>query len=159
MVGKNIGLHIGTEYTKTLGYDTYGRLNSVADGTDTFSYSFTANSDLVASVTRPHNLTTDYAYEANRNLVDYVENKYSATTISKYDYTNDAIGRRTAKSRTGTAFTTADAITFVYNDRSEVTSAVSNNIAAYNYAFAFDNIGNRSSYTVAVSECRVGAIH
>ena len=62
---------------------------------------------------------------------------------------NDAIGRRTSKSRTGTAFATADSITIDYNDRSEVTSAVSNNIAAYNYGFTFDNIGNRSSYTVS----------
>ena len=149
VVGRYTGMNISSEYTKTLGYDTYGRMNSISDGTDTFSYSFTANSDLVASITRPHNLTTDYAYEANRDMIDYVENKYNTTSISKYDYTNDAIGRRTGKSRTGSAFATTDTVTFGYNDRSEVTSAVSNNITAYNYAFAFDNIGNRSSSTVA----------
>ena len=148
VVGRYAGMNISTEYTKTLGYDTYGRMNSISDGTDTFSYSFQTNSGLVSNVTRPHNLTTDYTYETNRNLITAVTNKYNgSTTISNYGYVSDAIGRRTSKSRTGTTFTTADSITFGYNDRSEVTSAVSNNITAYNYSFAFDNIGNRSSST------------
>ena len=150
VVGRYTGMNISTEYSKTLGYDTYGRPNTLTSGSDTYTYNFLTNSSLVTSITRPNNLTTDYTYETNRNMITAITNKYNgSTTISSYGYVSDAIGRRTSKSRTGTAFATSDSITFGYNDRSEVTSAVSNNITAYNYGFAFDNIGNRSSYTVA----------
>jgi hypothetical protein len=148
-IGRYTGMNIGTEYGFTLGYDGYGRLNNVSSGNDTFSYGFVANSDLVSSITRPGSLTTAFSYESNRNLITAVENKYGTTTISGYGYTNDAIGRRSAMSRTGTAFTTADTLAYGYNDRSEVTSATSNNITTYNYAFSFDNIGNRLGSTTA----------
>ena len=143
-----------------MGYDTYGRLNSVSDGTDTFSYSFTANSNLIATVTRPHNLTTDYSYEANRNLLATVANKYNtSTTISSYVYRYDATGRRSDVVNTGTAFTTSNLIKWTYNDRSEITDAEkynstdpdnpTNAVTGYDYALAFDNIGNRNSYNTS----------
>lgn len=147
VIGRYTGMNISTEYAANYGYDGYGRLNSVSNGTDTFSYGYLSNSNLVSSVTRPGSLTTAYSYEDHRNLVTAVENKYDTTTISAYGYVNDAIGRRTSMSRTGTAFSITDSLTYGYNDRSEVTSAVSNNITTYNYAFSFDNIGNRLSHT------------
>jgi RHS repeat-associated protein len=45
--------------------------------------------------------------------------------------------------KSGTAFTQADTIAYGYNDKSEVTSAVSANIATQNWGFSFDPIGNR----------------
>ena len=39
---------------------------------------------------------------------------------------NDAIGRRTSMSRSGSAYATPDTISYTYNDRSELTGAVSN---------------------------------
>jgi RHS repeat-associated protein len=147
MLGRYTGLHIGTEYDVDYGYDTYGRFATVTNGSDVYTYSYLANSNLVSSITYPNTITVNNVYEANRNLVDYVENKYGATVISKYDYTNDAIGRRTAMAKSGTAFSASDTITYGYNDRSELTSADATTDANYNFTFAFDNIGNRSSYT------------
>lgn len=96
-------MNIGTEYVKLPGYDAYGRLSSLrspsANGIGEDGY--LANSDLVSTVAIPsgaNNIAvrrTDY--EQNRNLITSVENKYDTTTISKYDYVNDATGRRTAR--------------------------------------------------------------
>jgi len=79
--------------------------------------------------------------------VTSVENKYGQTTISKYDYSNDDLGRRTAMGKSGTAFSQADTISYGYNDKSEVTSAVAQNRTTFNYLYNFDNLGNRRTST------------
>ena len=61
------------------------------------------------------------------DLVTSIENKYGNTTISKYDYFNDDLGRRTAMGKSGTAFNQADTIAYGYDDKSRVTSAVATN--------------------------------
>lgn len=151
MVGRYTGMSIGSEYVVNYGYDGYRRLNSVASGNDTFSYAYLANSNLVQTITRPGNLSTTFSYEDHRNLITAIENKYNTTTVSAYGYVNDAVGRRISMARIGTAFSTADTLTFGYNDRSEVTSAVSNNVSTYNYGLSFDNIGNRLASSTAES--------
>jgi len=143
-LGRYTGLNIGTEYGVGYGYDGYGRLNQVtANGSELFTYGYLANSDLVNTITRPNDLQTTFAYEAHRNLLNTVTNEYDGATVSGYGYTNDAIGRRTVMGRTGSAFSAADTISYTYNDRSEVTGALSNSVSAYDYGYDFDNIGNR----------------
>ncbi len=56
---------------------------------------------------------------------------------------NDAIGRRTSMSRSGSAYATPDTISYTYNDRSELTGAQSNVDTIYSYSYAYDPIGNR----------------
>ena len=56
---------------------------------------------------------------------------------------NDAVGRRTSMSRSGSAYATPDVISYTYNDRSELTGAVSNADTTYSYSYAYDPIGNR----------------
>ena len=119
---------------------------AVAEGADTFTYAYLANSDLVNTLSGPANMVQTRAYESTRDLVDYVENRVGATTVSKYDYTNDTIGRRTGVQKSGTAFTTTDTIAWGYDDRSQVTSAVAATDAKYDYTYAYDPIGNRTSY-------------
>ncbi|MCK4983374.1 MAG: hypothetical protein KAS17_10655, partial [Victivallaceae bacterium] len=159
-LGRYTVVNISAEYVKTLGYDTYGRQNTVSDGTDTFTYAYLASSNLVSGVTRPNNLTTDYTYEANRNLMTTVTNKYNTTTtISNYVYRYDNVGKRNDVVNTGTAFSTSNLINWTYNDRSELLTAKkynstnpdspTNAVTAYDYALAFDNIGNRSSYNTS----------
>jgi len=143
VLGRYTGLNIGTEYNVAYGYDDYGRLNQVANGADTFTYGYLANSNLVTTITRPGNLSTAFAYESNRDLITAVTNKHNDDVVSSYSYANDAIGRRTGMGRSGTAFAAADTIAYTYNDRSEVTSALSNNVSTYDYGYSFDNIGNR----------------
>ena len=48
-------------------------------------------------------------------------------------------------SRSGSAYTAPDVISYSYNDRGELTGAVSNVDATYSYSYAYDPIGNRVS--------------
>jgi RHS repeat-associated protein len=136
-------MNIGAEYAVGYGYDNVGRFSTVTNGADTFTYGYLPNSNLVSSIQYPASISVTKSYEANRDLVTAIENKYGNTTISRYDYSNDDLGRRTAMGKSGTAFTQADTIAYGYNDKSEVTSAVSANIATQNWGYAFDGIGNR----------------
>ena len=95
-------------------------------------------------------MLTTWSYEANRDLVSSIENKLNNTVISNYAYTNDALGRRTVMTRSGSVFTAGDTLSYSYNDRSEVTGATSNSAGTtYNYAYSFDNIGNRLTANLA----------
>lgn len=129
------------------GHDTYGRFSSVGEGNDTFTYGYLANSDLLKTLAGPAGSVQTRAYETTRNSVDYVENKVGTTTVSKYDYTNDSIGRRSGVQKTGDAFAPSDTVTWSYDDRSQVTEAVATNDATYDYGFAYDPIGNRTTST------------
>jgi len=75
--------------------------------------------------------------------VDHIENKVDATTISKYNYVNDTIGRRTSVPKSGTAFTQTDTVTWGYDGLSQVTSAEATTDTTYDYDFTYDPIGSR----------------
>ncbi len=124
--------------------NTNNRLNKVNNNI-TFGYVSIAN--LLGSITRPSGANTTWHYEAQRNLVSSVELKKSNSTLSNYAYTNDELGRRMSMSRTGSVFASSDTLSYAYNDRSEVVGATSNQIESYNYAYSFDNIGNRINST------------
>ncbi len=154
--GRDGGFQIGTDadpdadYDATYAYGTTGRFSSVSASVPSvlsFSYSYLTNSDLLATTTYPSDITVTRAYESQRDLIDYIENKVGATTVSKYDYTNDAIGRRGVREQSGTAFTAADTITYGYNTRSEVTSADATTDPNYLFTYAYDPIGNRQTST------------
>ena len=142
-LGRSSGMNISTEYDVDYGYDTLGRFSTVTNGNDVFTYGYLTNSNLIQSITYPSSITSTKSYETYRDLITSVENKYDTTTVSKYDYTNDDLGRRTAMGKSGTAFTQTDSIAYGYNDKSEVTSAVATNQSTYDYGFSFDPIGNR----------------
>ena len=52
-----------------------------------------------------------------------VENTFGETVISRYDYANDALGRRASRADSGTAFSNPAFDRYGYNARSEVTGA------------------------------------
>ena len=137
--GKRQGLFIDNISNYTYGYDTYGRMNQITIPSGSFSYTRLANSDLVSQMTRPNGITTTWSYEQNHDLVTQVQNG----SISTYGYTSDAIGRRTSLSRSGSAYSNPDTISYTYNDRSELTGAQSNVDTTYSYSYAYDPIGNR----------------
>jgi YD repeat-containing protein len=140
-------MNIGTEYDVDYAYDALGRFSSITNdpnGTnETFTYSYLTNSNLISSITYPHDISVTKSYESNRDLITNVTNASNGITISSYSYTNDDIGRRTAMGKSGTAFSQTDTISYGYNDKSEVTSAVAQNQSTCNYGFTFDPIGNR----------------
>ena len=103
-------------------------------------------------------------YEAGRDLIDYVQNQWRDpnnlpfVTISKYDYANDALGRRSSVVNSGEAFA-ADAYSrWGYNNRNELTTAtrhlgddpndwlVNPAVGPEHFSYAYDPIGNRLTY-------------
>ena len=69
---------------------------SLTNGTDTFTYSYETDSNLLASLEGPVHAVS-YDYEPNRNLMITVDNRatdLSGSSLSSYGYTYDELGRR-----------------------------------------------------------------
>ncbi|HNS39985.1 MAG TPA: RHS repeat-associated core domain-containing protein, partial [Promineifilum sp.] len=155
VLGRYTGISIGAEYAVSYGYDAYGRSSTLTSGTDTFTTSYHANSDLVSGIAYPNDIVSTRSYEPNRDLITAVENSLlsvPSVVISRYDYTNDAIGRRTEMEKSGTAFSQTDSIAYGYNDRSEVVSAEAENDSSYDFGYEFDPIGNRLTSRIVEDE-------
>lgn len=75
--------------------------------------------------------------------MDYVQSDFDGTTVSKYDYTNDAAGRRTDVERSGTAFDATDTLNYNYNSRPEVMGAESSTDSDYDFSYAFERAMRR----------------
>ena len=120
----------------------------MGNGTDTFTYAYTTNSSLLASVTKSGTPTiqTTHTWEPNRNVLDVKENKVGSTVISSYDYSVNALGQRTAVDTAGTAFAAGERDrTWSYDALGQVTAESDANNTAYHRGFAYDAIGNRLS--------------
>lgn len=125
-----------------------GRLATVTDGTDTFTYAYANNSNLLASLIAPQH-TVAYSYETNRDLMTSVDNQVSGSSYSKYAYTYDELGRRADREQSGSAFAQTNKDTFAYNSRSEVEASINDVLtsAEYTPTYTYDQIGNRQSST------------
>lgn len=143
MKGKALGMSVGGVNNYSYGYDTYGRINQVND----IDYAYLPNSNLLSQINRPNNVNTTWSYEPNRNLVTEVANG----NISTFGYTNNAIGNRTTMNRSGSAFGTPDTISYTYDNRAEVTTALSSVGSSYHYQYNYDPIGNRLTSAVGSS--------
>ena len=86
-----------------------------------------------------------YTYEQNRDLLTQVRNHINGGVISQYDYMNDALGRRTAITRSGSMMSETRTDYYGYNDRSELVSGIKDTAATNltEYAYQYDDIGNR----------------
>ena len=99
----------------------------------------------------PNNVISQY-FNAHRDLLLRVKNTVNGNVISQYNYTNDVLGRRSSMTKSGSMtreFAEPETLNYAYNARSELTGAVSSADPAYNYAYAFDNIGNRATASAA----------
>ena len=170
-LGLDIGFSLGSVYGVQYGYDTYGRFSSLRAlaplrETNTFTYSYLPNTDLLSGMSASSGFLWTRAYESGRSLITSVENSFGETVISRYNYTNDELGRRTSRADSGLAFaaqpTYGDSATvempaynaYSYNTRSEVTGAARRwgtpdapgaLVLGQQYAYAFDSIGNRTT--------------
>jgi RHS repeat-associated protein len=126
-------------------YDTCGRLTSLIGNGDSWAFTYLANTNLLSQVAGPHGITVNGTYETQRDLLTRRENKVGDTIVSAFDHANDALGRRTTAGRSGTAFAAAETLSFGYNARSELTSAVSSLVQQndWSHGFTYDTIGNR----------------
>ena len=168
--GRVAGFQIGStgdpdaDYDVTYHYDAAGRIaRIVGPGLPAYGveYSRLTDSDLVEYARYKSDASTTLAtirrsYEADRDLIDYVQNDTSGT-VSKYDYENDALGRRVNVVYTGSAFSQNHLFLWGYNPRSELIAADRHQgtdpgspgtqygtNGAFDYAY--DPIGNRESY-------------
>ena len=138
------------EETVAYGYDSLGRLFTMSSGTNSFTWSYLANSDLKASLAYPNGLTASWTYDANNQLLQ-VRNATPTNVISQFDYTYDAAGRRTAIAKSGIAIgdLSGSVDAYTYNARSELTSARRTKngqpVQGFSEDFAYDPIGNRKT--------------
>lgn len=152
VAGRNNGFSLGTasdpdsDYDVIYGYDTAGRLGTVTDPNGTFTYGYLANSPLRSSVSSAVHTST-WTYESHRNVIASLENKVGATAVSKFDYTVNSLGQRTQRANSGSAFATVSTDVFAYNAKGEVVAATNATLTTRDQAFAYDDIGNRLTFT------------
>ncbi len=132
------------EHFTNYGYDNTGRLSNVTSPAGTFTYSYLANSSLIASVTGPVHTVTN-TWEPNRDVLDVKDNRIPSTSIpiSRFDYQVNAINQRTQVQTTGSAFPSQPADwNWGYDPLGQVTSADSPD-DDFDRAYTYDLIGNR----------------
>jgi RHS repeat-associated protein len=98
-------------------------------------YSYLQGSDLLTGWSSNEGNSHTRTFEQNRNLITGIENQHGTNLISSFAYTNDELGRRTARVDSATVTNT-----FGYNQRSEVISAI---MGVNDHGYAYDPIGNR----------------
>ena len=134
------------QQTVTMGYGTTGRIATAGflhGGEEKqFSYEYLSGTHLLEKLTMPNNMTLTQSYEIQRDLLTGMAYHRGSTLVAQREYVYDTLGRPTARntSRQGTVKND----TFGYNNRSELTSATVN---GNNYAYDYDNIGNRETAT------------
>ena len=160
-LGRSTGYAINGTRQTTIAYDSVGRIATMcmaegrsgvltASNENEFVWSYLPNTDLKASLLYPNGLTASWQYDANNQLLQ-VCNVTPTNVISQFDYTYDAAGRRTAITKSGSAFgdLSGSIDSYTYNARSELTSARRTKngqpIPGFSEDFDYDPIGNRRS--------------
>ena len=130
----------------TTGYGSDGRIASAGflhgGAAKQFSYEYQAGTHLLEKLAMPNNMTLTQSYEIQRDLLTGMAYHRGTTLVANRLYSYDTLGRPSARntSRQGTVKND----TFGYNNRSELTTATVN---GSNYAYYYDNIGNRETAT------------
>lgn len=143
--GRDLGYTLDNSRKNIIEYEPdTARIKRVMFAGAWYTYGYLPGTDLKSSLTVGTAGRTDWTYEPSRDLLTQVKNTAFGSVVSQYDYVNDAIGRRTEISRSGTRMTETRSDAYGYNDRNELTNAVKN--ATLNeYAYHYDDIGNRLS--------------
>ena len=154
--GRTAGYTLNNVRQTTIGYDpATGRIATMlANGSNVpFTWSYLPGSDLKSSLAYPNGLTASWTYDADDQLLQ-VRNATPTDVISQYDYTYDAAGRRIEIARSGTAMSESRTDAYGYNVRNELTSATKTEgpqSPAAEYAYQYDDIGNRITSTDLVT--------
>ncbi len=143
--GRDLGYTLDGSRKNIIEYETdTARTKRVMFASAWYTYGYLPGTDLKSSLTVGTAGRTDWTYEPARDLLTQVKNTAFGSVVSQYDYVNDAFGRRTEISRSGSRMTESRTDAYGYNSRNELTNAVKN--AALNeYAYQYDDIGNRLS--------------
>ncbi|MGE9269593.1 MAG: RHS repeat-associated core domain-containing protein, partial [Verrucomicrobiales bacterium] len=155
------------ETTAAYTYDEAGRLETVSDGTDTFTYHYLGDSpNLLERVEGPAH-TGHYMYESGRNNVTVAENEETvgtASTVSRFTYRYNELGQRTDRVDEGSVFAQDALYAWSYDDLGQVTAAgrylgtdpdnPGASVAAQDAEFDYDFIGNRLTSTFGTASQR-----
>lgn len=143
--GRDVGYNIGNSRMSIVEYEAdTARMKRVKMAGVWFTYYYLPGTDLKSRLQYGGSGSAYYTYEPNRDLLTQVRNHITGGVISQYDYMNDAAGRRTDITRSGSMMSETRTDHYDYNERSELTNAVKN--ATLNeYAYQYDDIGNRLS--------------
>jgi RHS repeat-associated protein len=168
-LGRSNGWQLDTDHQVDYTFDTAGRLATVADGSNTFTYGYlytqtTAADPRVGSTTgtmqdfMPYTLTkggtpvlqTVRTYEARRDALASIQNKTGGAIRSSYAYTVNNIGQRTDLTTTftlGAGFAANSGNTiWAYDPLGQLQSANAPETelsADADRYFQYDDIGNR----------------
>jgi len=137
-----------TDNQATYGYNTAtGRLETVSNGTYTFTHSYLAGSNLLQTVTGPVHTVTN-TFEANRDALLTKANTRNtdASDIASIGYTVNALGQRTNATRSGAA---TNSTAWAYDALGQLVQA-SDDITTSNRAYQYDSIGNREKTAVGL---------
>jgi len=115
-------------------YDTFGRIASISNGTDTLSYTYRPGGQLsLAGWTNGQNSAMSnqsYEYDQYNRLTGIKLNN-----VNEVSYTLNAKDQRTAAT-----YANAGLWNFTYDDKGQVTGA---NGSSKSYTYSYDGIGNR----------------
>ena len=143
--GRDLGYRDENSRKTVIEYETdTGRTKRIQTSGAWFTYYFLAGTDLKSRLQYGGSGSAYYTYEPNRDLLTQVQNYINGGVISQYDYTNDALGRRTAITRSGSMMSETRADYYSYNDRNELILAIKNTEDT-EYQYSYDDIGNRLS--------------
>jgi RHS repeat-associated protein len=122
-------------------------LQSITSGSESFTYQYHSESNLLEKITAPQHSVT-YSYVPNRDMISRIHNQtQDGSTLSAYDYSYDALGRRTQRLQSGAALSASSLDRFSYNARSEVIASDNDLNQALDASYAYDSIGNRLTAT------------
>ena len=155
--GRDAGYSIDGARKTTLSYDpATGRIASVSvSGAGVFSWEYLAGTSLKSKLSYPNSATAEWTYEEKRDLLASVKNTVNGSVISRYAYENDAAGRRVSSVKSGAMMgAEAETLSYGYDARGELVSAISDVNPDYAYGYGFDEAGNRNSATERMGKSR-----
>lgn len=147
------GVAVPSVSSSAYAYDAASRLEAVTAGSNAATYAYLVNSPLVGSVTFKNGgttrLTTTKTYD-KLNRLSAIGNQPSAAGVPAlaYSYVYNAANQRTRATREDGAYWS-----YGYDPLGQVTSgkkflASDTVIAGHDYAWTFDDIGNRKTATI-----------
>ncbi len=136
----------GTNDSTGYGYDGLSRLASVTSSAGTFGYSYQGNTGRVTQLLMPNGTKTLYGYTALGELASLHNQKSDGTNISRYAYSYDARGVRTALQEQIEA-DPVKTLLFSYDVTGQLTGEQvtgGNAGEAYTSSYQYDSAGNRT---------------
>jgi RHS repeat-associated protein len=130
----------GSPWLTAYTYDSAGRMDTLTDGrigSVPFDYTWDPKANLVKEILMPSGAKQQKTYDALARLSEIKALNGSAGIVNCYAYTYNA-----ASQRKDVTLADSGKITYGYDAKRQLTSAVKDNEANYNYGYSFDNIGN-----------------